>query len=293
MIDRLELRIGYFADRASFLALADLLRDIFDIDIGLLDRFGGPDLTAMPCGYFDEQGRCVANFSAFAMPLLVEGRPVRAVGYQSGAVRPAYRGRGLYRALMQRAFAWADAEGFEAGLLLTDKPDLYRAYGFEVVAQHLFRGAMPVPAGEAGARPLSLHHDGDLALLTSLLERRCDVSHRFAVRGATKTFLLNCCFDPGIRLAHLASIGAIVAWKGDGDTLRLLDVVAEEMPDLPVIAGALGWKAKTVEVLFPPDRLGWQGEAVPYRGDCDLMVRVGSADPVPGLPFALAPAMEF
>jgi GNAT superfamily N-acetyltransferase len=293
MADELEFRSGYFADRASFLALAGLLQDTFEIDIGLLVRFGGPDLTAMPSGYFDADGRCVANFSAFSMPLVVDGRHVRAVGYQSGAVRPDYRGRGLYRDLMQRAYDWAEAEGFEAHLLLTDKPDLYRPYGFEVVPQHLFRGAAPTPDGSADARLLSLDDDDDLALISAMLESRCDVSERFAVRRATKTFLLNACFDPDIRLSHLAALDAVVAWKVEGDTLQLLDIVAERVPGLPAIVGAMGSDARFVEVLFPPDRLGWAGEAVPYRGSCDLMVRAAKTNPVPSQAFMLAPMMDF
>lgn len=293
MVDGLELRAGYFADRPSFLALAGLLQDIFDIDIGLLDRFGGPDPTAMPFGYFDADGRCVANFSAFSMPLVVDGRAIRAVGYQSGAVRPDYRGRGLYRDLMQRAYDWAEGEGFDAHLLLTDKPDLYRSHGFRVVPQHLFRGPMPRLAGKAGARLLSLEDGDDLALVTDLLECRSDVSGRFAVRDATKTFLLNACFDPDMRLSHLPALDAVVAWKMEGQALRLLDIVAEEMPSLSAMIGALGMSAPTVEILFPPDRLDWDGEPAPYRGYCDLMVRVGKADPVPDLPFMLAPTMDF
>ena len=293
MGDGLELRTGYFADRSSFLALAGLLQDIFDIDIALLDRFGGPDLTAMPFGYFDAEGRCVANFSAFSMPLVVDGRHVRAAGYQSGAVRPGYRGRGLYRNLMRLAYDWAEAEGFEAHLLLTDKPDLYRAYGFEAVPQHLFRGDMPAAEGKADARLLSLGDDRDLALVTTRLERRCDVSQRFAVRRATKTFLLNGCFDPDMRLSYLAGLDVIAAWKDDGAVLRLLDVVAETMPSLSAVAGALGSKAATVEVMFPPDQLEWQGEPAAHRGYCELLVRVGKTDPVPKLAFMLAPTMDF
>ena len=293
MLDGLELRTGYFADRPSFLALAGLLKDIFDIDIGLLDRFGGPDPTAMPFGYFDAEGRCVANFSAFSMPVVVDGRSVRGVGYQSGAVRPDYRGKGLYRDLMQRAFAWAEAEGFDAGLLLTDKPDLYRPYGFEVAPQHLFRGPMPVRQGRANARLLSLDDPADLALAIRILENRCDVSRRFAVRNATRTFLLNACFDPDIRLSHLAPLSAMVAWKEIDGALHLLDVVAERMPGLSEVVGALDSTMETVAVLFPPDRLGWEGVPVRYRGSCDLMIRAGKDTPVPDRPFMLAPSMEF
>lgn len=289
----LELRSGYFSDRPSFLALADLLRDIFEIDITSLDRFGGPDLTAMPFGYFDADGRCVANFSAFSMPLTVEGRSVRAVGYQSGAVRPEYRGQGLYRDLMQRAFAWSDTQGFEAGLLLTDKPDLYVQYGFATVAQHSFRGPMPEPRGRPDARNLSLEDDADLELVTALLEARCDVSERFSVRRATRTFLLNACFDPDIRLSHLPGLDALVAWRLEANTIQLLDIVAHEMPCLDAVVSALGPDAAHVEVLFYPDRLGWAGEALPYRGVCDLMVRSGPAAAMPERPFMLAPSMDF
>lgn len=289
----LSLRRGYFDDRRDFLALAGLLEDTFGIDIALLDRFGGPDLSAMPFGMFDGDGRCVANFSAFSMPLLVDGKVIKAAGYQSGAVRPEFRGRGLYRDLMARAFAWSDEQGFEAGILMTDKPDLYHRYGFESVPQHSFRGPLPASRLAGEARALSLDDAADLSLITKLLEARTDVSGHFAACGQTKTFLLNACFDPDIRLSHVAGPDAVVAWKLEDDTLRILDVVAVRMPELAEITGALGTRARHVEVLFPTDQLGWQGEAVRYRGSCDLMIRSHGANLVPKEQFMLSPMADF
>ena len=78
----LEFRADYVADPCAFAALADLLQDTFDIDIRVIDRFGGPDPTSMPSGYFDAAGRCVANFSAFSLPLVIDGKLRRAAGYQ-------------------------------------------------------------------------------------------------------------------------------------------------------------------------------------------------------------------
>lgn len=292
-IPGLALRSGYFGERRDFLALADLLEDTFDIDIALLDRFGGPDRSAMPFGVFDKDGRCVANFSAFPMPLMVDGKVVRVAGYQSGAVRPVYRGRGLYRDLMERAFEWSDAAGYEAGILMTDKPNLYRRYGFESVPQHCSRGPLPSARVAGQARPLSLDNASDLSLVTRLLEARTDVSDHFAARGQTKTFLLNACFDPDIRLSHVAGPDAVVAWKQEGDALRILDIVAAQMPELGEIAAPLGTDAALVEVLFPTDRLDWEGEAVPYRGSCDLMIRPRTANPRPAGAFMLAPMADF
>ncbi|MBB4009540.1 hypothetical protein [Allorhizobium taibaishanense] len=61
----LTLRQGYFEDPRSFQGLVDLLQDVFGIDIGAQNLLGGPDPTCMPFGYFDTDGRCVANFSVF------------------------------------------------------------------------------------------------------------------------------------------------------------------------------------------------------------------------------------
>jgi hypothetical protein len=194
---------------------------------------------------------------------------------------------------MERAFAWSDEQGFEAGILTTDKPDLYRRYGFQSVPQHCFRGPMPQTRAAAGARPLSLDHATDLSLVTRLLETRADVSECFAARGQTRTFLLNACFDPDIRLSHVAGPDAVVAWKQEGDTFRILDVAANRMPALGEVTGALGTSARHVEVLFPTDRLDWQGEAVAYQGSCDLMIRPRAGNPVPSVPFMLAPMADF
>ncbi|MCB1447122.1 MAG: GNAT family N-acetyltransferase [Rhizobiaceae bacterium] len=289
----LTFRSGYNHDRRSFLALADLLRDTFDIDISRLDRFGGPEPSSMPFAWFDADGRCVANFSAFSLPLVVDGRIVRAAGYQSGAVRPDYRGRGLYGDLMVRAFGWADARGFEAGILLTDKPDLYRRHGFEVVPQHAFRGQVVPKPAKGRSRRLSIDDDTDLALMADLLESRCDLSQRFATRRQTQTFLLNACIDPDIRLSHIPALDTIVAWKTEDGTLRLLDVVTRYMPDIATIVGALGDDGAAVETLFPPDLLGWDGAPVPFSGSCVLMIRPGPEGPVPAGPFMLSPMADF
>jgi len=293
MTGRLRFRSGYFRDRAAFKGLVDLLFDTFDIDIGQLDRMGGPDPTSMPFGYFDEKGRCVANFSAFSMPLIVDGRRVRAVGYQSGAVRPEYRGQGLYRDLMQRAFDWAEAQGFEMGMLLTDKPGLYEPYGFRVVEQHMFRGPMPVAAAAPPRRHLSIDSDADVTLIRSVLAGRMPVSERFAVADQAVEFLLNACFDPSIRLSQMPSHDAVIAWREEAGTFHLLDIAGRDIPSLAQVVSALKTSAERVAVYFPTDRLGWDGEAERYQGSCELMVTGDPGVILKSEPFMLSPLADF
>lgn len=293
MSERLTFRQNYFADPTAFQALADLLREVFGIDIGLQNRFDGPDPSSMPFGYFDDTGRCIANFSAFSMPLVISGRVVRAAGYQSGAVHPASRGRGLYRELMHRAFSWTDDQGFEAGILLTDKPDLYRAFGFREVPQLQFCGTVPAStSGDPFARDLDLTNPDDVALVSQLLKDRQPVSTVFAVQRQSEMFLLNSLFDPEIRLSHLPTLDAIIAWKIDGDTLQLLDIVARQIPMMSDICSAIGVAVDRVDVFFPTDRLGWTGVPRTYAGSCALMIRGLQPSAIP-TPAMLSPMADF
>ncbi|OLP45446.1 GNAT family N-acetyltransferase [Rhizobium oryziradicis] len=294
MLAELTLRQDYFGDPFGFQALTDLLKAVFGIDVGLLQRFGGPDPSSMPFGYFDRAGRCVANFSAFSMPLMINGSLVMAAGYQSGAVLPEFRGQGLYRNLMQQAFAWADASGFSTGILLTDKPSLYEAYGFRTLPQHRFHGPAPdvQPMGTQ-SRQLDLNHAADIAILSEILDRRQPVSNRFAVVRQKEMFLLNSVFDPAITLSLLPDLGIVIAWKrGDDGRLLLLDIAGPALPTMTEILSHLNQPADRIEVHFPTDRLGWEGTPMAYQGNCALMIS-GLAQDAVQLPLMLSPMADF
>ncbi|WP_267551398.1 GNAT family N-acetyltransferase [Rhizobium rhizogenes] len=288
----LTLRQDYFADPSAWNALVDLLQDTFSIDINLQASFGGPDPSSMPSGYFDADGRCVANFSAVSMPMIINGRPVKAAGYQSGAVRPEWRGRGLYRDLMQRSFARTKAEGYELDLLLTDKPALYERYGFRALQQHVSIARIPKPAkSNRTARQLSMETPDDVRLIKTLLQNRQPVSTRFAVARQTEMFLLNACFNTAIRLTALGD-EAVIAWTFDGATFWLLDVVGTTMPSLAAILSALDLEPDRIEICFSPDRLDCQVSLEPYEGYTMLMARGKAADDIAG-PILLSPMAEF
>ncbi|WP_426124722.1 GNAT family N-acetyltransferase [Pararhizobium sp. PWRC1-1] len=289
----LTFRQDYFGDPPAWAALVALLEDTFGIDVSIQDRFGGPDPTSMPFGYFDESGVSAANFSGFSMPMMVDGRLVKAAGFQSGAVRPQWRGQGLYRDLMNRAFGWCDEQGFELGILLTDKPAMYEPYGFRVLPQQRFLGAPP-PAETrlAGTvRELSLDNAGDITLIRRVLRERTPVSSVFAATAQAEMFLLNGFFDPDVRLTYLDQFEAVIAWKEDETSFQLLDIAGKTILPLSAILGSFDRRPDRVEVFFPPDRLDWQGTQETFESDISLMVR-GSAAGLSG-PVMLSPMAEF
>ena len=289
----LSFRSDYFGDSAAWRALAGLIEDIFDIDVTVMDRLGGPDPTSIPFAWFDGEGRCIANISAFSLPLVVNGTFVRAAGLQSGAVRPEHRGKGLYRDVIEAALRHCDAEGFEAVVLLTDTPDLYRRHGFRVQAQHRFEGPAPTGGRAGPLRLLDIGSEADVTLLGRLLEGRRPVSDHFAPLRQKEMFLFNAALMPDLRLDLMEETNTAIAWQMSEDGgVDLLDVVGARIPSLADILASLHTAPARVTVHFAPDHLGWAGAGLPDENDMVLMLR-GSGGLSPEQPFALPPMAEF
>lgn len=288
----LTFRSGYFGDPAASRALAGLLQDVFGIDVTIMDRLGGPDPTGIPFSWFDADGACIANISAFSLPLVIDGVSLRAAGLQSGAVRLGHRGMGLYRDVMEAALAHCDAEGFATVALLTDTPALYGRYGFEPMAQHRFTGPAPGGGTAGPVRRLDLGSAADTALLRRLLDGRQPVSDRFAPARQTEMFLFNAALMPDVRL-DLIGEEAVIAWRKAKDgAFELLDVAGARIPRLADILASVQAGATRVFVHFAPDRLEWEGDALADAGDMVLMLRMAKALRPQG-PFALSPMAEF
>ncbi len=290
----LTFRRDYFGDRKAWQALVDLLKDTFGIDIGPLQQMGGPDPSSMPFCWFASDGQLAANLSAFAMPLVIDGRTVNAAAFQSGAVRPPWRGRGLCRDLTHKALAWCEEKGFEAVVLYTDKPGLYEPYGFCALPFHCHVGKAPVSSkAELPARRLNPLEPADLKLLRAALKTRVPVSDVLAVRESAAMFLINTQLDPGVMLSWLEREQTAVAWKMETPGhLTLLDVVGPEIPSLASIIGALDIDVTTVDVLFSPDKLGWSGQAKPVDSHTHFMIRSAGATAF-AHPAMLSPMADF
>ncbi|RDJ15805.1 GNAT family N-acetyltransferase [Rhizobium grahamii] len=275
----LTFRQDYFGDLEAWQALVDLLKDTFDIDIGPLQEMGGPEPSSMPFGWFDRDGLLAANLSAFAMPLVINGRTLNAAAFQSGAVRSPWRGRGLYRDLTRKALAWCEEMGFEVIALYTDKPSLYEPYGFRSLALHAYSGKAPAASkAQTPARRLDPLDAADLTLLRAALKAREPVSDVLAVCQSAAMFLINTQLDPGVRVSWMEREQAAIAWKTEPPgRLILLDVVAADIPSLTSIIGALDIEPDAVDVVFCPDKLGWNGEARSLDGHTHFMIRTPGA----------------
>jgi predicted N-acetyltransferase YhbS len=277
-------------DRA---ALWRLLEEVFGLDITPLEAQGLVDPSYRSFSWRDADGQCIANVSTVSLPLIVEGRAVDAMGIQSVATLPGWRGRGLSRSLMERALAWCDSQS-ALTFLMTDITAFYAPMGFRALPQCYFAGPAPqaAPAPAPDSRRLDTSVEPDRLLLEEALRHRAPVSSRFSVRGWGGIFLLNAMEDDEVALWRIGATGAIIATaeREDG-TLAILDVVAAEIPPMAEIVAALGVRAAQVETCFPPDKLNWDG--VPRQlADTETMLMV-RGDLTISAPIMLPPTAAF
>jgi GNAT superfamily N-acetyltransferase len=276
---------------ADSVAVANLMRDIFGLNLEPLDIFDLHDPTYRPLSYFDDTGTCLANVSTVALPMIVCGKRTHAVGICSVATRPNWRRRGLSHDLMDRALAWCDGQS-DLVLLRTAIPDFYAPFGFRPIAQHSFVGPASGKRGTGATRPLAWHEKADRQLLRRLLLARASVSDRVGIFGLAGMFVLNAESKRALQLYYLTGLNAVaVVDLGNAGQPRIVDIVTEVIPSLAEILGALDLAPGNIEVCFAPDKLSWDGTPSPLTTSVVLMARGSFA--AEGLAFMLPPTAAF
>lgn len=251
----LTFRSDYARSPRGLDELARLIKDVFEVDVAPLDRLGhDPGVVAF--GYWNGDN-LVANVSLYARRLWLQGEEVKAFGVQSVAVRPEWRGKGLFRDLMRRAITFAD-ERVDLITLGTATPDLYRQFGFRQIMETVFGAHVPPTPIRSNYRVLSLERDADVACLKDGFSRRTPTSLFASACDHPALFMLKAIQTLEIELLHLPELDAIVAVEGRPDGgLLLLDIVAPTIPSLDAITSALGYCGSWIDVHLTPDRLAW------------------------------------
>jgi predicted N-acetyltransferase YhbS len=257
-LPELEFRSHYAQSRHGLDELTRLIDDVFDVDVSPLDRLGH-DPSVVSFGWWDGD-RLVANVSLYERCLWLCGEKTRALGVQSVATRPEWRGRGLFCDLMTRALAYADAR---TGLIIlgTGTPALYTRFGFRQIEETVFSGNVAADKGTLSSRRLSLETDADADLLRALFARRTPTSTFASACDHPALFMLRAARSRQIDLIHIPDLDAVVAVKmPEGAVPTLLDIVAPAIPSLAQIASAIGHQGGEIRVLLTPDRLSWLPE---------------------------------
>ena len=286
----LVLRTDIVDDRGAYAAYADLVARVFDIALEAPNPAISRDPAWVPFAYFDPAGHCVACVEAASLDMRLDGKDGRATAIRLAAVDPEWRGRGLFRNLMDLALAWCATAATGPTLLYTEDDALYGRFGFRSLPQHAFVGPAPELLPGRPARMVDAEDPADSALIAALLAKRAPLSDRCAILRAPSLFMTNMAADDLV-LAYASDLDALVAYELDAQGITLVDVVSASIPSLACLLGVLPMRAATVRVLFPPDRLGWDGMPTPDN-ETGLMAR-GALPSAMRRPFMLPPTTEF
>ncbi|WP_414476189.1 GNAT family N-acetyltransferase [Microvirga sp. M2] len=254
----LNFRSDYARSKQGLSELTRLIYDVFDVDVSPLDRLGH-DPSVVVFGWW-RGNELVANVSLYERQLWLMGEPVSALGVQSVAVRPEWRGKGLFRDLMGRALSFADAR-VKLVTLATGTPSLYTPFGFRQIEEATFSAGLALRQTRASCRQLSLDDERDAAFVRDMFSRRSPTSLVASACDHPALFMLKAVETPEIELLHLPDLDAVVAVKGrEGSSMTLLDIVAPSIPSLEAIVSALGYTGERIDVHLTPDRLSWTPE---------------------------------
>ena len=252
-----------FADPSLGPRLFDLLDTVFP---GLAERaqaagalgFRWEDVST-PFVLLDGD-TAVSHVGVIEMPLVLAGRRVPVGVIHGVATHPGFRGRGLFRRVMQAALHHCDAR-YETLVLCTAQPELYEPFGFRVVQEHVFTASVAPRRGSAGFRELRLDASDDLGRLRRLLAERAPVSDRVGVVETGVVFVFNELTRP---LHYAEDLDVIASLEVDGGTLRLFDLVGRTLCPLAAVLERLATPVTRVNIYFSPDRLDVAARPSPH-----------------------------
>ena len=276
ILKRLAFRQAYYHEPQARQALNAFASGIFGgLDFAPWNNLGLAFGEYTPFSFF-EQGRVVANVSASPMNMVIADEPVAAIQIGTVASLPAYRKQGLVTALMRKADQyWRETHGFFFLFAHPAAQAFYRQFGYRGIPQYRFESAAPpftAPPRRAVRLNPALPRDRDM--LNALAAARTAVSARVGVQRQSWLVMFHASVVFPTDLYFIESLGVAIIRRTSGNTLRLIDVIGENIPTLKELfpfIGAPGIEKITYD--FTPDLMDAPELSVTREADTELFVR--------------------
>ncbi|WP_243522033.1 GNAT family N-acetyltransferase [Bacillus pseudomycoides] len=269
----------FFVEEPEKELLFQLFEEVFHIPVQTLQNFesnGFLDTTYKPFSYLQE-GQVIANISMFALPMLVNGEQVHAVGIQSVMTHPKYRRKGLMKQLFSKVLQEIDTK-YECAILFTEKPELYEPFGFRVVQEHLMTSSCDNEQPRSSSLwKLNFYDEKDMQLIKEIVENSQPISMEFSTLNYQSSFYFNM-YDAkwNEKLYYSEKLDALIVYELKDRVLHLFGVFAQIMPILDEICAEIAEPFNEVEFYFYPDELGIEEVTCKeFQSETYLMIRGG------------------
>ncbi|WP_410982538.1 GNAT family N-acetyltransferase [Bacillus cereus] len=275
----LILSENIFVEELKRELLFQLFEEVFHIPVQTLQNFesnGFWDTTYKPFSYLQE-GQIIANVSMFALPMLVNGEQVHAVGIQSVMTHPKYRRKGLMKQLLSKVLQEID-KNHECAILFTKKPELYESLGFRVVQEHLMTLSYDKSQIRTSTlRKLDFYDEKDMQLIKEIIENSQQLSMEFSTLNYQSSFYFNM-YDAkwNEKLYYSEKLDTLVVYEVKDQVLNLFGVFAQIIPILDEICAEIAEPFTEIVFYFYPDELGIEEVTCKeFQSETYLMIRGG------------------
>jgi len=202
----------------------------------------------------EEQGEIIAHAGVWPITLMLNGKKHHSASIHGVCVKPEYRGRGLFKQLMQEAMHYAD-HNFDSSLLFTEKPYLYNNYPYKVMLPEydfILTQNIKSPSKKSDLRVLNLDNQNDLNIVHHLLCDRVPLSDNFSIIDTGSTlFILNTLQK---QIYYSEILNTIVMFEIKGNTLYITEIISKKQHPLSEIISMIPGHFDKIILQFCPDR---------------------------------------
>lgn len=199
----------------------------------------------------ENNGELIAHIGIIPFNLMLNQKTQHVAAIHGICVKEEFRGKGLFKQLMQEALKYI-VNNFDAAILFTDKPDLYKPYHFSVLPEYDFILNLPdINKIDSNLRILSLENVNDLKVIQDLLSDHLPLSNQMGLVNETTIFILD---NLNKKISFSSKFNVIIVYEITNNILYVKDILTKQQYRLSDIIELIPENFDKIILQFCPDK---------------------------------------
>lgn len=218
----------------------------------------------------EENGEIIAHIGVIPLDILLNQKKLRVAAIHGIGVKEESRGKGLFKQLIQETLIYIE-NNFDASLLFTDKPDLYKRYHFTVLPEYDFIiNVDSIVKIESDLRILSLDNSYDLRIMQRLLSDHLPISNQMSLINETTIFVLD---NLDKKIYFSKHLNILIIYEIIESNLHIKDIISQKRYKINDILALIPENFNKVTLQFCPDQFNDQTYTpILAHPECGIMV---------------------
>lgn len=210
------------------------------------------DKTSTPF-IIEENGEIVAHLGVIPLKAMLNHKTHHVAALHGICTKEVFRGRGLFKQLMQEAIQYI-GNNYDTAILFTDQPSLYTPYKFSILPEYDFIiDSLTIKKTASDLRLLMLDDANDLRIIKELLANHVPLSNQMSLLNEPTLFVLNNLTN---KLFFSQWLHAIIIFEIKERCLFIKDILSQKQLDIDEIVNVVPGEYEKVILQFCPDKFG-------------------------------------